>query len=117
MRLQIAEESGTASPRLTGTNMHADTVLIILLAALASTAVPCVAWLRAQKRIRDLEMTLLAQSADADRYEELRGLLQQVAAQTEQLADYQAQVARRLNERVEPLPQSRPAPDRPITPH
>ena len=97
--------------------MPADTMLIILLAALVSTAVPCVAWLRAQKRIRDLEMALLAQATDADRYEELRGLLQHVAAQTEQLADYQAQVVRRLNERVEPLPLPKAAPDRPITPH
>ena len=97
--------------------MPADTALIILLAALAGVAFPTVAWFRAQKRIRDLEMTLLAQATDGDRYEELRTVMQQVVSNTEQLADTQAQIARRLNDRVEPLQLPRTAHDRPVTPH
>jgi hypothetical protein len=69
--------------------MPADTFLIIALAALGIAAIPLAGWLRAQKRIRDLEMTLLAETTGTDRYEELFLLLQQVAAQTEQLADHQ----------------------------
>jgi cytochrome c-type biogenesis protein CcmH/NrfF len=97
--------------------MHADTVLTILLTALAAAALPLAALLRAQKRIRDLEMTLLAQTTDADRYEELRGLLQQMVLQTDQLADNQAQLARRLTERVEALPPPRLDLAQPSTPH
>jgi cytochrome c-type biogenesis protein CcmH/NrfF len=97
--------------------MPADTLLIIVLTALGAAALPIYAWLRAQKRIRDLEMTLLAQATDADRYEELRALLQQVAAQTDSLADGQAQLARRLGDRVEALPPPLPEPPRPVTPH
>jgi hypothetical protein len=95
--------------------MKADAVLVILLFAFGFAAIPLTIWLRAQKRIRDLEMTLLAQSTDADRYEELRALVQQAVTNTEQLADIQAQLARRLGDRPEPLP--RATHDRPITPH
>lgn len=96
--------------------MHPD-VFIALLAVLAAVALPFVAWLRAQKRIRDLEMTLLARTIDAERYDELLGLLKQVAAQTDQLADTQTQLARRLAERGERLlpPGAEPSPR--ITPH
>ncbi len=97
--------------------MTPDTVLIIVLTALGAAAVPLVVWLRAEKRIRHLEMTLLAQTTDGDRYEELRVLLQQIAAQTDHLADTQAQLARRLGDRVDQLPPSRAEPGRPITPH
>lgn len=102
---------------LLGAAMPADTLLIIVLAALGAAALPLVAWFRALKRIRNLEMTLLAQATDADRYDELRALLQQVASQTDQLADNQAQLARRLSERPEPLQPPRAALDRPVTPH
>ena len=97
--------------------MHADIMLIILLTALGGAAIPLVAWWRAQKRIRHLEMTLLAQTTDSDRYEELRDLLQRVAAQTDELADHQALLVRRLGERLEALPPARPDQGRPITPH
>ena len=78
--------------------MHADTFLIAILAALAAVALPLGAWLRAQKRIRDLEMTLLTQATDADRYDELRALLQQVISQTDHLADQHATLARRAHD-------------------
>jgi len=96
--------------------MPADTLLIILLTALGVGAIPAVVWLRAQKRIRHLEMTLLAQTTDGDRYEELRSLLEQVAAQTEQLADHQAQLARRLADRIDSPPML-PDRARSTTPH
>lgn len=92
-------------------------VLAIAFTAIAAAAIPCLVWLRAQKRIRHLEMTLLAQSTDGDRYEELRALVEQVAAQTEHLADSQAQLVRRLAERVDPLPAPRAEALRPVTPH
>ncbi len=95
----------------------ADAVLIALLVALGSAALPLVGWFRAQRRIRHLEMTLLAQSTDGDRYEELRALLEQVAAQTDQLADAQTAIARRLVERMDALPAPRSSEQRPITPH
>lgn len=91
--------------------------LAIAIAALGIAGLPFLVWLRAQKRIRHLEMTLLAQSTDADRYEELRALLEQVATQTEQLADGQAQLARRLGERQDLLPPVRAESLRPVTPH
>jgi hypothetical protein len=97
--------------------MPADTMLMILLTALAVAGLPLGLLLRAQKRIRHLEMTLLTQATDGDRYEELRALLQQVAVQTDQLADAQAQLARRVAERMDQLPPPRPDQERPITPH
>lgn len=97
--------------------MPADTLLIILLAALAGVTIPAVAWFRAKKRIRDLEMTLLSQATDADRYEELRGVMLQVVSNTEQLADTQDRIANRRNDRVESPPLPKPAADRPVTPH
>jgi uncharacterized coiled-coil protein SlyX len=104
--------------RVGGLAMPADTLLIIILTALGVAGLPLAVWLRAQRRIRHLEMTLLTQSMDADRYEELRALLQQVASQTEQLADHQAQLVRRLADRAEPpLAQLPPGQARPITPH
>ena len=97
--------------------MHADTFLIAILAALAAVALPLGAWLRAQKRIRDLEMTLLTQATDADRYDELRALLQQVISQTDHLADQHATLARRLSDRGDQLLGPRMDPTRPATPH
>lgn len=96
--------------------MHPD-VFVALLAVLAVVAFPFVAWLRAQKRIRDLEMTLLTRTIDAERYDELLGLLKQIATQTDQLADTQTQLARRLAERGERMlpPAGEPSPL--ITPH
>jgi hypothetical protein len=97
--------------------MTPDVVLSIVLASLGTAAVPFFIWLRAQKRIRHLEMTLLAQSTDSDRYEELRGLIEQIAVQTDHLADTQAQLVRRLGDRLEQLPPGRPEQLRPVTPH
>lgn len=97
--------------------MHADTLLIAILAALAAAAFPLGAWWRAQKRIRDLEMTLLAQATDADRYDELRTMLQQVISQTDHLADQHATLTRRLSDRADQLPGPRMDPMRPATPH
>jgi uncharacterized protein HemX len=97
--------------------MTPDAVLLIVLSALGIAAVPVAVWLRAQKRIRHLEMTLLAQSTDGDRYDELRALLDRIAAQTEAIADMQAQLARRVAEQVDRLPPPRVEPSRPITPH
>ncbi len=92
-------------------------VFAIALAALTIAGIPVLVWLRAQKRIRHLEMTLLAQATDVDRYEELRAMLQQLTAQTEQLADTQAQLARRLGDGVDQLRGPRIEPARPVTPH
>ena len=97
--------------------MHADVFLIIILSALGLAAIPVAGWLRAQKRIRDLEMTLLSETIGTDRYEELFLLLQQVAAQTEQLADHQAHLARQLSQRIEAQPPVRPERQQPQTPH
>jgi enoyl-CoA hydratase/carnithine racemase len=98
--------------------VHLDTLLLILLSALAGGVIPTMAWLRTARRLRHLEMTLLAQTTDADQYAELRALLEHVAQQTEQLADAQAQLARRVAERPpEALPPGRPDASRPITPH
>jgi len=62
-------------------------------------------------------MTLLTQSIDAERYEELLGLLKQVAAQTDQLADTQTQLTRRLAELSERLLSPGAGESRPVTPH
>jgi hypothetical protein len=97
--------------------MTPDTVLIIVLAALSVAAVPFVVWLRAQRRIRHLEMTLLAQSVDSDRYEELRTLLQQLAAQTEQLTHQQSVLAERLEGGRELLAPPKGEHPRAVTPH
>ena len=96
--------------------MRADVVLMMLLSGLGLAALPALAWWRAQRRIRHLEMSLLAQASDADRYDDLRALVQQIADQTEQLADTQGELARRLSER-EALPAPRVDPARSITPH
>jgi hypothetical protein len=97
--------------------MAPDEVLIIVLAALGISSVPLIVWLRAQKRIRHLEMTLLAQSTDGDRYDELRALLQQIAVQTEQLVDNQAQLARRLGDHLDQPAPRHIEPGRAVTPH
>jgi hypothetical protein len=97
--------------------MHADTMLIILLTALGSAAIPLAAWIRARIRIRELELMLTAQANEVDRHEELRDLVQQLAAQTDELTDHQALLARRLSERLEAPPTSRGEPQRAVTPH
>jgi uncharacterized coiled-coil protein SlyX len=97
--------------------MPADTLLIILLTALGSAAVPLVAWWRAQRRIRELELLLLAQAPDLERYEELRQLVHRLSSETDQLADNQALLARRLSERADQLAAPRPERSRPVTPH
>lgn len=97
--------------------MTPDTVLIIVLAALAAASIPFLVWLRAQRRIRHLEMTLLAQTTDTDRYEELRSLVQHLAAQTEQLADQQALLTERLTNRQEISAPGRADQSRAVTPH
>ncbi len=97
--------------------MHPDAVLALLLTALVSVGLPLFALYRAHRRIRDLEMTLLTQTVDAQRYEELLGLLKQVAAQTDQLSDTQTQLVRRLAERGEWLLPPGAEQSRPVTPH
>lgn len=97
--------------------MTADTVLMVVLAALGAASIPFLVWLRAQKRIRHLEMTLLAQTTDTDRYDELRALLQHLAAQTEQLADQQALFTERLSARREISPPGRADRSQVVTPH
>ena len=97
--------------------MTPDTVLIILLAAVAAGAPALLVWLRAQKRIRDLEMTLLTRTTDMERYEELRLLIEQLAQRTDQLVDQQALLAARLGDRPEMRLLPRPEQLRPITPH
>lgn len=52
--------------------MPADTLLIIVLTGLGADSAPLVVWLRAQGRIRDLEMTLLMRTTDAEQFDELR---------------------------------------------
>ncbi len=99
--------------------MRPDTVtlLVLLLSSIAASAIPIVAWLRAQKRIRQLEMTLMAQDIESAKNEDLRDLMQRLVEQTEQLADVQALLSHRLNHRGEPLPLSPAAADRVVTPH
>jgi hypothetical protein len=121
--ISMAPDSSTAASlesrirQLFEVDMHPDMLLIVLLAGLGGAAIPMFAWLRAAKRIRDLEMTLLAQTTDADRYEELRGLLQQIALQSDNLADTQARLVGRLTDGPVQLPPSAPMPSRPVTPH
>ena len=97
--------------------MPADTLLIILLTALGSAAIPLVAWWGSQRRIRKLELLLLAQAPDVERYEELRELVHQLSSETDQLADNQALLARRLSERVDQLAAPRAESSRPVTPN
>ncbi len=97
--------------------MPADTLLIIVLTALGATTAPLALWLRALRRIRHLEMTLLVQTTDSDRYEELRALLNQIEVHTDQLADSQALLARRLGDRIDQLPLAGVDHPRSITPH
>jgi uncharacterized coiled-coil protein SlyX len=97
--------------------MHPDAVLALLLATLVSLGLPLLALYRAYRRIRDLEMTLLTQTVDGQRYEELLGLLKQVAAQTDQLSDTQTQLVRRLAERGEWLLPPDTEESKPVTPH
>lgn|SRR5512147_2748060 len=97
--------------------MPPDTVLIIVLSALGASAAPILLWLRAQKRIRDLEMTLLMRTTDAEQFDELRSLVERLAAQTEQLVEQQSILAARLGERRDPAVLPRPEQARPITPH
>lgn len=96
--------------------MPPNAVLAVVLAVLGLAAIPAWIWARAQRRIRHLEMTLLAQSTDLDRYDELKQLIQQVALQTEQLADQQARLGDRLSEWRE-LPGARSEQPRDVTPH
>lgn len=97
--------------------MHADTVLIMLLTAIGASAAPLYAWFRAHRRIRDLEMTLLARTTDMEHLGDVRELLERLASQTEQLTDQQALLASRLAERHDLLPPPRGEGIRPITPH
>jgi len=95
--------------------MPADTLLIILLAALGGAALPLLGWLRAERRIRHLEMTVLAQASDQDRFEELSAALRGLALQNEQLLDAQPSLMRRSP--MSPEGRSRPDAAGPITPH
>lgn len=98
--------------------MHPDVVLTILLAALATGIPSFMVWLRASRRIRDLEMTLLARTTDEAREEDLRQMLEHLLARTEQLSDQQALLVARLTERSD-LRLSPPKAEqaRPVTPH
>jgi len=97
--------------------MPPDTLLIILLTAIGAAALPALALLRAQRRIRHLEMTILARSTDTDQLEMVRDLLERLALQTEQLTDQQALLAARLAER-QGIPLAKgPEAERPVTPH
>lgn len=95
-----------------------DTLLIVLLAALTAGAPSLFIWLRASRRIRDLEMALLARTTDETREDEVRHLLEHLLSQTDQLADQQAVILSRLAERpdIRALP-SKNDQARPITPH
>ncbi|MEO8139533.1 MAG: hypothetical protein ABI742_07810 [Gemmatimonadota bacterium] len=97
--------------------MNPDAVAFVVLSALGIASIPVLVWYRAQKRIRHLEMSLLAQTTDVDRYEELRLLLERLATQTEQLADQQALLAERLIGRRELLPPGRSEQPAVNTPH
>ena len=97
--------------------MHPDAFLLLVLTVLAVGAIPVLVWYKAQKKIRQLEMTLMAQDIEANRNDDLRSLIQQVAEQVEVLADGQAQLARRLNERIEAPQLPPPAPVQAVTPH
>lgn len=97
--------------------MNPDAVAFVVLSALGIASIPVLVWYRAQKRIRHLEMSLLAQTTDVDRYEELRLLLERLATQTEQLADQQALLAERLTGRRELLPPGRSDQPAVNTPH
>jgi uncharacterized coiled-coil protein SlyX len=96
--------------------MTPNAVLTIVFGVLGLCAIPAWIWLRGQRRIHDLEMTLLTQSTDLVRYEELKALIQQLAQRTEDIADQQARLADRLVER-QSLPAPRPEPPRVVTPH
>lgn len=95
--------------------MPADTLLIILLAALGGAALPLLGWLRAQRRIRHLEMTLLAQASDQDRFEELSAAMRGLAQQNEQLLDAQSSLMRIST--ISPEDRGRPDAAGPSTPH
>ncbi|MFN8653667.1 MAG: hypothetical protein U0133_17310 [Gemmatimonadales bacterium] len=98
--------------------MNPDVVLIMLLAMMATAIPSFIVWLRASRRIRDLEMTLLTRTTDEAREEDLRQLLEQLLIRTEQLSDQQALLVARLGERAElRLPAPKPEQSRPVTPH
>ena len=97
-----------------GRPMHPDTVLIIVVVAAAVAALPTLAWARALRRIRDLEMALMAQATDEEALADIHRQLAQIAAQSEHLLDQQSLLAARLGDRRSALP---PAPPQAITPH
>jgi hypothetical protein len=97
--------------------VHADTVLLMLLTAIGVSAAPLYVLFRAHRRIRDLEMALLARTTDMEQLGDVRELLERLASQTEQLADQQALLASRLAERHDLLPPPRGEGVRPVTPH
>ena len=97
--------------------MHADMVLMLILAALGGGAGALVAWLRARKRVHNLEMQLLSQSMDIERLEHLETLISHLAVQNDRLVESQNYLARTVRERFAArLPGvSPPAPE--VTPH
>lgn len=97
--------------------MPPNVLFVIFLTIVGTAAVPTIAWIRALRRIKHLEMTLLTHTTDGDEYAELRGLIQQVADQTSQLVDNQALLSRRLTDRIEPPLPGRADVERPVTPH
>jgi hypothetical protein len=62
-------------------------------------------------------MTLLTQTTDVERYDELRALVQRLATQMEELADQQALLVERLGERRELLSPPRVEGPQISTPH
>ncbi len=99
--------------------MHPDVVLIMVATAAGFAAIPTIAWFRAQRRIRDLEMALMAQATAEEQLTEVQRQLERITAQADQLLDQQGLLAARLGDRRElPPPASpRPEPPRVVTPH
>ncbi len=99
--------------------MHPDVVLIMLIAVAGVAAIPTLAWFRAQRRIRDLEMALMAQATADEQLTEVQRQLERIAASTDQLLDQQGLLTARLGDRRELPPPALPRPESPraVTPH
>jgi len=96
--------------------MHADAVLMMILAAAAAAGYPLYGWFKAYRRNLELEARQHSEQADM-RVEELQRAVDALTDQYAQLAESQDFISRVLSERLPALPGKATRPPEVSTPH
>lgn len=97
--------------------MHADMVLMLILAAAAGAAVPLYGLFKAMRRIQRLEIHMASEPIDEGRIDQLQRTVDALTDQCAQLAESQDFVARVLSERLPPSAGRAIRPPEASTPH